>query len=157
MNHENFSVAALLENLDIVEMPAIRATSTGLQKSRKSLARSPVLSNYSNDAWGQDPFFGTPPGPPPGWGFTHYRTRPATPKPTPGPSQLTIKIAVQAVKNVCVGVCLDCIRGKQEDTACRVPHPDPWRLADLEYEYDGNIHPIRVKEPERPAEWESCW
>lgn len=70
-----------------------------------------------------------------------------------------IKIAIDRVKELCVGACLDCVRGsKRSPGECRVAHTDPWR-AHYQYQrgWNDDFGDDEPEEPVRPSEWEAIW
>ena len=85
-----------------------------------------------------------------------------TPAP-PLPSRNYIEQIIAKVKDICVGLCLDCVKGHFE--ACRHKHPDPWMMWEMpcvcgstwgEPVSGWNIA-CECKPTQKPDDWEAIW
>lgn len=127
LDHKYTTITSFLFSMEHLELPSITVSDTG-KPTVRSVRYTPPRSTdgWDSGAGGYDfravqasQTWGS------GWGNTRPPTPPAQ-SPLPvrkAPSQLSIKAIVNEVKAACTGICLDCIKGKNDDGACRIPHP----------------------------------
>lgn len=145
------SVQELLERLSELELPVLEAAPDEPYTRPVPVPHQRWGRANSADSWN---------GPSParsvngagGWG---NNPSPSVTSISDAPNHVTMRQAVECLKDLCVGICLDCIKGNE---VCRVPHPRPWKKRWLamhpEYGWGMGDH---LTEPSAPGNWESAW
>lgn len=147
LKHEAYTLMGLLERFESVDIPAIIAT---IERQQTAASSRPGCYSGSPSGW-------APRSPSPNVGAWARASMDSLRIRTVAPSQRTIATAVREVKKLCVGVCLDCIKGKVK---CRVLHSEPWK-EDLSSwghgHFDDQDSWVEDDEPLRPMWWEETW